>query len=206
MNELVWREFYTAILFHFPRVMKESFREAYNDIPWRDSPEDLLAWQSGETGYPIVDACLHQLIKTGWMHNRGRMIVASFLTKDLLINWQKGEEWFMANLIDGDPAANNGGWQWTAGTGTDAAPYFRIFNPVLQGKKFDPDGAFISKWLPKFQDLPVRFRHEPWKLSENEAEKYHFQLDRDYPHRIIDHSFARQRALHAYKSARNKSN
>ncbi len=147
MDELVWREFYTAILYHFPHVMEGPFREDYKNIPWRDAPEDLKAWQMGQTGYPIVDACMRQLLETGWMHNRGRMIVASFLTKDLLINWQAGEAWFMANLVDGDPAANNGGWQWSAGTGTDAAPYFRIFNPVTQGQKFDPDGAFIARWV-----------------------------------------------------------
>jgi len=202
MDELVWREFYTAILYHFPRVMKGPFREQYRDIPWRDAPEDLHAWQDGETGYPIVDACMRQLKETGWMHNRGRMIAASFLTKDLLINWQHGEAWFMDNLIDGDPAANNGGWQWTAGTGTDAAPYFRIFNPVLQGQKHDPDGAYIAQWVPELKSLPVKYRHEPWRLSEKDAEKYNFEYGKDYPERIVDHSFARQRTLAAYKSAR----
>jgi len=131
MDELVWREFYTAILYHFPHVMEEPFRADYQDVPWRDTPQDLHAWQQGQTGFPIVDARMRQLLETGWMHNRGRMIAASFLTKDLLINWQHGEAWFMDNLIDGDPTANNSGWQWSAGTGTDAAPYFRIFNLVL---------------------------------------------------------------------------
>ena len=201
MDELVWREFYTAILFHFPGVMEGPFHSKYRDVPWRNAPEDLEAWQTGTTGFPIVDACMRQLNQTSWMHNRGRMIVASFLTKDLLINWQAGEAWFMANLVDGDPAANNGGWQWSAGTGTDAAPYFRIFNPVLQGQKFDPDGVFIAQWVPSLKRLHVKYRHEPWKMSEKEAQKYDFTPGQDYPKRIVEHPFARQRALEAYKSA-----
>ncbi len=203
MDELVWREFYTAILYHFPRVMDGPFREDYKDIRWRYAPEDLQAWQAGQTGFPIVDACMRQLLNTGWMHNRGRMIVASFLTKDLLINWQKGESWFMANLIDGDPAANNGGWQWSAGTGTDAAPYFRIFNPVLQGQKHDPDGEYIARWVPELSELPVKYRHEPWKMSQEEGKSRNFKLGKDYPQRLVDHKFARQRTLDAYKSARS---
>ena len=202
MDELVWREFYTAILYHFPKVLESPFREDYENISWRQAPEDLEAWQNGQTGYPIVDACMRQLLETGWMHNRGRMITASFLTKDLLINWQEGEAWFMANLVDGDPAANNGGWQWTAGTGTDAAPYFRIFNPIIQSKKFDPEGAFIAHWVPELADLPAQYRHQPWELPSTEAQKYHFKLGRDYPEPIVDHGFARERTLQAYKAAR----
>jgi deoxyribodipyrimidine photo-lyase len=203
VNELVWREFYAMILYHFPRVMTGPFRKEYQGIRWRDALEDLKAWQQGLTGYPIVDACMRQLLETGWMHNRGRMIVASFLTKDLLINWQEGESWFMDNLIDGDPAANNGGWQWTAGTGTDAAPYFRIFNPVLQGQKFDPEGAFITRWVPELGSLPARFRHEPWKLPDGQALELNFQLGRDYPIRLVNHKSARQHTLDAYQDARN---
>lgn len=202
INELIWREFYTMILAQNAHVMDGPFREAYSDIAWRDAPEDLRDWQQGQTGYPAVDACMRQLLNTGWMHNRGRMIVASFLTKDLLINWQEGEAWFMAQLIDGDPAANNGGWQWTAGTGTDAAPYFRIFNPVLQGKKFDPDGDFIAKWVPELADLPPKYRHEPWKLPASRAQELNFTLGRDYPERIVDHKAARQRTLDAYRRSR----
>jgi deoxyribodipyrimidine photo-lyase len=204
MDELVWREFYTAILYHFPGVMVGPFREQYRDISRREAPEDLQAWQEGQTGYPIVDACMRQLKETGWMHNRGRMITASFLVKDLLIHWQLGEAWFIDNLIDGDPAANNGGWQWTAGTGTDAAAYFRIFNPVLQGKKHDPEGVYIARWVPELKSLPVKYRHEPWKLSDKDAAKYHFEYGKDYPERIVDHSFARKRTLAAYKSARKE--
>ena len=136
------------------------------------------------------------------MHNRGRMIVASFLTKDLLVNWQEGEAWFMHNLIDGDPAANNGGWQWTAGTGTDAAPYFRIFNPATQGLRHDPQGDFIARWVPELAELPAPYRHEPWTLPPAEAAQYGFSLGRDYPERLVDHSYARQRTLDAYKKAR----
>jgi len=201
VNELIWREFYTSILFHFPKVMRGAFREGYNRIAWRNDPDSLQAWQQGQTGYPVVDAAMRQLLATGWMHNRGRMIVASFLTKDLLINWQEGEAWFMAQLVDGDPAANNGGWQWTAGTGTDAAPYFRVFNPVLQGKKFDPDAEYIAQWVPELAGLPPKFRHEPWKLSTAQAREYNYVPGRTYPERILDHAFARDRALAAYKAA-----
>jgi len=205
MNELIWREFYSMILYHFPRVMTGPFRTEYQSLQWREAPEELRAWQQGFTGYPIVDACIRQLLETGWMHNRSRMIAASFLTKDLLINWQEGESWFMENLIDGDPAANNGGWQWTAGTGTDAAPYFRIFNPILQGQKFDPDGTYITQWVPELSSLPVRYRHEPWNLPDGQALDLHFQLGRDYPHPLVDHKFARLRTLDAYRSARTAS-
>ena len=205
MDELVWREFYTAILYHFPQVMQGPFRESYARIAWREAPADLQAWQQGQTGYPVVDAALRQLRATGWMHNRGRMIAASFLTKDLLINWQAGEAWFMTNLVDGDPAANNGGWQWTAGTGTDAAPYFRVFNPVLQGKKFDPEGDYIAQWVPELAALPPKFRHEPWKLSAAQQAEYKVRLGQTYPERIVDHAFARERALAAYQAVLDRS-
>jgi deoxyribodipyrimidine photo-lyase len=205
INELIWREFYTSILRYFPKVTRGAFRDAYNRIHWRDAPADLQAWQQGQTGYPVVDAAMRQLIATGWMHNRGRMIVASFLTKDLLINWQEGEAWFMAQLVDGDPAANNGGWQWTAGTGTDAAPYFRVFNPVLQGKKFDPEGEYIAQWVPELAGLPPKFRHEPWKLSAAQMVEHDFHLGQTYPERIVDHAFARDRALDAYRAALDSS-
>jgi deoxyribodipyrimidine photo-lyase len=204
LNELVWREFYTAILYHFPKVLDRPFREDYEHISWRTAPEDLSAWQNGQTGYPVVDACMRQLLATGWMHNRGRMIVASFLTKDLLINWQEGEAWFMHNLVDGDPASNNGGWQWSAGTGTDAAPYFRIFNPITQSFKFDPDGDYIARWVPELRHLPIPFLHEPWKLDPKDTERFGFRLGTDYPQRIVDHAFARQRTLEAYKVSRER--
>jgi deoxyribodipyrimidine photo-lyase len=148
LNELIWREFYVSILYNFPYVQQVGFRPDARYIRWRNDPQEFASWCVGRTGYPVVDAAMRQLAKTGWIHNRARMIVASFLVKDLLIDWHWGERWFMQYLLDGDPASNNGGWQWTAGTGTDAAPYFRIFNPILQSQKFDPCGTYIRRWLP----------------------------------------------------------
>jgi len=178
LNELIWREFYQMILWHFPRVVGENFRTKYNAIPWRNNEEDFEAWCKGKTGYPIVDAGMRQLNQTGYMHNRVRMIVASFLTKHLLIDWRWGEAYFARKLLDFELASNNGGWQWAAGTGTDAQPYFRVFNPESQTKKFDPDLNYIKKWVPEFQEL-------------------------DYPDPIVEHKFARQRALDTYKEALN---
>jgi deoxyribodipyrimidine photo-lyase len=198
LNELIWREFYQSILYHFPHVLSTAFKPALRNVPWRNAPEDLQAWQSGYTGYPVVDAAMRQLAATGWMHNRARMIAASFLVKHLLINWQVGEQWFMHTLIDGDPAANNGGWQWTAGTGTDAAPYFRIFNPILQGKKFDPEGKYVRKWVPELANVPQKFIHNPWEMSLTEQHNYNVIIGSDYPYPIVEHSFARQRVLEAY--------
>jgi deoxyribodipyrimidine photo-lyase len=202
INELIWREFYNAILYHFPNVRKHAFRPAMRKIHWRDSPDDLAAWQTGHTGYPVVDAAMRQLLHTGWMHNRGRMIAASFLVKDLLINWQEGERWFMQHLLDGDLANNNGGWQWTAGVGTDAAPYFRIFNPILQSKKFDPQGAYIRRWVPELAQVPDKFIHEPWLMTPDVQRKSGCEIGQDYPAPIVDHKQARQRALDAYKQAK----
>ena len=202
LNELIWRDFYIAILYHFPHVLNHSFRSEYKHIPWQNSQVDYLAWCEGNTGYPIVDAAMQQLIKTGWMHNRARMITASFLVKDLLVDWRWGERWFMQHLVDGDLASNNGGWQWTAGTGTDAAPYFRIFNPILQGKKYDPDGDYIRTWLPQLMDVPEKFIHTPWKMPEKVQAETGCRIGEHYPFPIIDHAFARQRTLDAYKSVR----
>lgn len=199
-NELIWREFYQAILYHFPFVLKTAFNPALRNIPWRDAAGDLRAWQQGLTGYPVVDAAMRQLASTGWMHNRARMIAASFLVKDLLINWQEGERWFMQHLVDGDPAANNGGWQWTAGTGTDAAPYFRIFNPVLQGKKFDPRGVYVRHWVPELANVPDKFIHTPWEMNPLEQSAVNIRIGRNYPAPIVDHSQARERTLKAYKA------
>ena len=163
LNELIWREFYIQILYHFPYVAQSAFNPSLANIVWRNDEAQFRAWKEGRTGVPIVDAAMRQLREIGWMHNRARMIVASYLVKDLLIDWRRGEAWFMENLLDGDPAANNGGWQWTAGTGTDAAPYFRIFNPVLQSARFDPHGEYIRQWVHELRDVDAKDIHAPWE-------------------------------------------
>jgi deoxyribodipyrimidine photo-lyase len=165
LNELIWREFYIQILFHFPYVSRTAFNRSLANIEWINNESQFDAWKEGRTGVPIVDAGMRQLREIGWMHNRARMIVASYLVKDLLIDWRWGEAWFMENLLDGDLAANNGGWQWTAGTGTDAAPYFRIFNPVLQSAKFDPNGDYIRRWVPELRMLDSKTIHAPWEAG-----------------------------------------
>lgn len=200
LDELVWRDFYLSILCHFPHVRHGSFRDKYDAIRWDNDEKLFAAWCNGRTGYPIVDAAMRQLTHSGWMHNRARMIVASFLVKDLLINWQWGEQFFMQHLVDGDPAANNGGWQWSAGTGTDAAPYFRIFNPTSQGKKFDPDGAYIRRWLPELASVDAKYIHEPAKMPPMEQRRVDCIIGHDYPSPIVDHKAARQRTLDAYKA------
>ena len=202
LDELIWREFYISILWYFPHVLKGPFRPEYADIAWRNAPDDFAAWQNGRTGYPVVDAAMRQLLTAGWMHNRGRMIVASFLVKDLLIDWRWGERWFMQHLVDGDPAANNGGWQWTAGVGTDAAPYFRVFNPVLQSQKFDPRGNFIRRWLPELRNVPDDYIHQPWKMPPEVQRRAGCHIGRDYPAPIVEHAFGRQRTLEAFKRAK----
>lgn len=199
LNELIWREFYAAILYYFPYVRRTAFRPELRDIPWQNDPDDFAAWVEGRTGYPVVDAGMRQLNATGWMHNRARMITASFLTKDLLIDWRRGERYFMQHLLDGDPASNNGGWQWTAGTGTDAAPYFRVFNPVIQGVKFDPQGDYVRRWAPELANVPGEFIHTPWKMPSDVQQRAGVTIGEDYPFPIVDHAAARQRVLAAYK-------
>ncbi len=195
LNELIWREFYIQVMFHFPRVRRGAFQRRFASIPWRNDRAEFEAWKAGRTGMPIVDAAMRQLMQTGWMHNRARMIAASYLVKDLLINWQWGERWFMDNLIDGDPSANNGGWQWTAGTGTDAAPYFRIFNPVLQGRKFDPHGDYIRQWVPELVELSEEAMHAPWEKG---------LVIPGYPGKpLVEHAEAIKRTRLAYESARD---
>jgi deoxyribodipyrimidine photo-lyase len=180
-------------------------RSEFQSIAWRDHPTELDAWKLGQTGYPVVDAAMRQLHQTGWMHNRARMITASFLTKDLLVNWQHGEKHFIEFLTDGDLAQNNGGWQWSAGTGTDAQPYFRIFNPVLQSRKFDPDGSYIRQWVPELHDVPLECIHSPWEMTALEQEYANCRIGVDYPCPIVDHASQRGLTLSAYKmSARVK--
>lgn len=202
LNELIWREFYQAILHHFPHVLERSFRPDLQAVRWENDETAFAAWREGRTGYPVVDGAMRQLAHTGWMHNRARMIVASFLVKDLLIDWRWGERHFMQHLVDGDPAANNGGWQWTAGTGTDAAPYFRIFNPVLQGQKHDPHGAYVRRWVPELAHVPDRFIHQPWHMPAEVQRAAGCIIGQDYPPPIVDHAWARERVLAAYAQAR----
>ena len=202
LSELIWREFYVHILYHFPHVLRRSFRPEYDGIAWRNDPKEFAAWCNGRTGYPIVDAAMRQLTTSGWMHNRARMIVASFLVKDLLIDWRWGEKFFMQHLVDGDPAANNGGWQWAAGTGTDAAPYFRIFNPTTQAKKYDPEGSYIRRWLPELADVPHDYIHEPWTLPSLDEAVANREGGQQYPLPIVNHKSAREWTLAAYKLAR----
>jgi deoxyribodipyrimidine photo-lyase len=174
-------------------------------VAWRNDERDYQAWREGLTGYAIVDAAMRQLVDTGWMHNRARMIVASFLVKDLLVYWRRGEWWFMQHLVDGDPAANSGGWQWSAGTGTDAAPYFRVFNPVLQGEKFDPDGAYVRRWVPELANVPTQFIHKPWEMPRETQSSVGCVIGRGYPAPVVDHKQARWRVLTAYASAKERT-
>ena len=193
ISELLWREFYKHILVGYPRVSRHrAFRLETDALPWRNAPQELTAWQQGRTGFPLIDAAMRQLAATGWMHNRLRMVVAMFLTKNLLIDWREGERFFMRHLIDGDLAANNGGWQWSASTGTDAAPYFRIFNPISQSQKFDPQGRFIRHWLPELAHLDNRAIHDPSSLGGL------FGIP-DYPRPIVDLRRSRERALAAFQ-------
>lgn len=196
LSELIWREFYKYINAYFPHSEKQNYNN--KNINWQNNEEYLNAWCEGKTGYPIVDACMRCMNQVGWLHNRGRMIVGSFLCKDLLLDWRLGEKYFKQQLIDWDKTANNGGWQWVAGTGTDASPYFRIFNPTEQGKKFDPEGTFIKKFIPELANVPKEFIHEPSKLSLFEQDEYGCVLGRDYPYPIVDHKEARKKALEMY--------
>lgn len=198
LTELIWREFYNQILANFPHVAHGSFRPEYDALDWSENRTHFDAWCNGITGYPIVDAAMRCLNATGWLHNRLRMIVAMFLSKDLLINWQWGERYFMRKLVDADLAANNGGWQWSASTGTDAAPYFRIFNPVAQGQKFDPNGDFVRRWVPELASFPADLIHQPWKSPaalEGTA----------YPHRIVLHEEQRLKAIKMYRAIESRS-
>ena len=190
-SELLWREFAHHLLHHYPNMTCRPLQERFLNFPCRDDPEALSRWQQGTTGYPIVDAGMRELRESGWMHNRVRMIVGSFLTKHLLLDWRNGARWFWDTLVDADLANNTTGWQWIAGCGADAVPYFRIFNPVLQGEKFDPDGAYVRHWVPELAELPTKFIHRPWTLPVPPG---------NYPSPIVDHRFARERALAAFRT------
>ncbi len=202
IGELIWREFYHQILAHYPHVASGPFREEFGRLRWSRNRRHFLAWCEGRTGYPIVDAGMRQLNAEGWMHNRVRMIAASFLTKDLHIDWRWGERYFMERLVDADAASNNGGWQWSAGTGTDAAPYFRVFNPVSQGNRFDPSGAYVRKYVPEVAGVPSSAVHAPWEMSAARAKECSFRIGRDYPRPIVVHAREREVTLELYGAAR----
>jgi deoxyribodipyrimidine photo-lyase len=200
LSELAWREFAAHLLFHFPTIPVAPLRPEYAHFPWRSDPAALIAWQKGLTGYPIVDAGMRELWATGWMHNRVRMIVASFLIKHLLLDWRDGEAWFWDTLVDADLASNAVSWQWVAGSGADAAPYFRIFNPITQGEKFDADGVYVRRWAPELARLPNSLIHAPWTASALELSAAGVRLGVDYPHPIVEHALGRARALAALAS------
>jgi deoxyribodipyrimidine photo-lyase len=203
-RELVWREFAAQLLFHFPHTATEPLREAFRDFPWVEDSKLLKLWQKGQTGYPIVDAGMRELWRTGMMHNRVRMIVASFLVKDLRISWVEGARWFWDTLVDADLANNSMGWQWAGGCGADAAPYFRIFNPTLQGEKFDPDGVYVRRWVPELAQLDKRWIHKPWMAPPEALLKAKVELGTSYPSRIVDHALARDAALKAFKDWKDR--
>ena len=204
LKEIGWREFAYDLLVNFPYSTNEPLYEDYANFPFLKDPRALKAWQKGLTGYPMVDAGMRELWHTGWMHNRVRMIVGSFLVKDLLLPWQAGAKWFWDTLVDADLASNTMGWQWVAGCGADAAPYFRIFNPISQGAKFDPDGNYVRKWVPELAKVPTKYIHSPWLASKDELRQAGVELGKDYPLPIVDHAFARIRALAALKEAKSK--
>ncbi|MEO5965619.1 MAG: FAD-binding domain-containing protein, partial [Candidatus Limnocylindrales bacterium] len=202
LGELAWREFYAHVLWHSPRARREPLQAAFADLAWRDAPDELDAWAEGRTGYPVVDAAMRQLRASGFVHNRARMVAASFLTKDLLLDWRLGEAEFMRHLTDGDVASNNGGWQWTASTGTDPQPWFRIFNPVLQGTRFDPDGAYVRRWVPELAGAPAARIHEPWTMTPEQQAAAGVRIGVDYPMPMTDHAAARERALAMFAAAK----
>lgn len=203
--EIGWREFSAHLLHHFPYLPDRAFKAEYDAMPWRDDPKALAAWKAGQTGYPLVDAGMRQLWTTGTMHNRVRMVVASFLVKHLMIDWREGEAWFWDTLSDADLASNVQNWQWIAGSGADASPYFRIFNPVAQGEKFDPQGAYVRRWVPEIASLPDRWIQAPWTAPPSALADAGVTLGRDYPKPMVDHANARERALDALKTLASAS-
>ena len=200
LTELGWREFAFHLMFHFPHTPRLPLRHQFARFPWRVDADALALWQKGQTGYPMVDAGMRELWATGWMHNRVRMVAASFLVKHLLISWESGATWFWDTLVDADLASNTLGWQWTAGCGADAAPFFRIFNPVSQGEKFDPDGDYVRRWLPELSRMPAEWIHQPWAAPKEVLREANVTIGKSYPHPIVDHAVARKRALDALKA------
>ena len=200
LRELGWREFNHHLLFHHPKITRENFNAGFDAFAWRDDPGGLEDWRRGRTGYPIVDAGMRELWTTGWMHNRVRMIVASFLVKHLLVDWREGEAWFWDTLVDADLANNVCNWQWVAGSGADAAPYFRIFNPILQGERFDPRGDYVRRWVPELARVPAKSLHQPWAADPRILAASGVVLGQTYPKPIVGHGMARTRALQAYAS------
>ena len=198
-KEILWREFSYNLLLHFPKTPKQPLREAFKSFPWKKNKRLFTAWKKGQTGYPIVDAGMRQLWKTGWMHNRVRMITASFLIKHLNIPWQEGSKWFWDTLVDADLASNTQGWQWTAGCGADASPFFRIFNPITQGEKFDPGGEYAARWCPELSSLPSKWIYRPWEAPKGILDQAEVELGVHYPHPIVDHKEARGKALWNYE-------
>jgi deoxyribodipyrimidine photo-lyase len=200
LAEIGWREFSYHLLYHAQDLTRINVQGRFDAFPWRQDDALLRVWQKGMTGYPVVDAGMRQLWQTGWMHNRVRMVVASFLVKHLLIDWRAGENWFWDTLVDADPANNPASWQWVAGSGADAAPYFRIFNPISQGTKFDPDGGYVRRYVPELAKLPTEDLHAPWLASRETLSRAGVTLGVTYPHPVVDHAAARDRAMAAFQS------
>jgi deoxyribodipyrimidine photo-lyase len=195
LTEILWREFAYHLLYHFPHTPERPLKEKFAHFPWRDDAEGLAAWQRGRTGFPLIDAGMRELWHTGWMHNRVRMIAGSFLVKDLLSSWNLGAKWFWDTLVDADLASNTLGWQWVAGCGADAAPYFRVFNPVTQATRFDPEGTYVREWVPELKRLPGPWIQQPWAAPAEVLREADVHLGKSYPKPLIDHKLARERAL-----------
>jgi deoxyribodipyrimidine photo-lyase len=204
LRQIAWREFSYHLLFHYPNTPQDPLRPEFRDFPWRVDAKGLKAWTRGKTGYPLVDGGMRELWHTGWMHNRVRMIVASFLVKHLMIPWQEGAAWFWDTLVDADLANNTMGWQWTAGCGADAAPYFRIFNPVIQGEKFDPAGSYVRRWIPELAKVPDKWIHKPWETPRSLLLEAGVELGKQYPRPVVEHEAARKRALAALASMKSR--
>jgi len=201
-SELGWREFSNSLLYHFPKLPRENLQEKFDDFPWGEDDEKLERWQKGQTGYPIVDAGMRELYATGYMHNRLRMIVGSFLVKNLLLHWHHGEKWFWDCLFDADLANNSASWQWVAGSGADAAPYFRIFNPITQGEKFDKHGEYTRKYVPELKDMPDKYLYRPWEAPDDVLKEAGVELGKTYPKPMVDVKESRERALKAFETTK----